>query len=111
MKARIPSTSERMKRALNKAISINRFVNKNNDDIDIIPEGTKVKLNYQNITNHPDYARKVNAYKDFIETNKNKVFTVEYDKIGKHSPILVCLKEDKSKVKWLFHSEYDLIII
>lgn len=78
---------------------------------DVVPEGAKVKLHYRNIVSHPDYPKKTEVYKNFVETNKNKVFTVEYDKIGNHSPLLVCLKEDKSKVKWLFHSTYDLIII
>ena len=66
---------------------------------------------YKEIINNSDYVKKVPAYKSFIENNKDTIFTVEYDKVTEHNPILVCLKEDTNTVKWLFHSEYDLIII
>ena len=80
-------------------------------DTNIVAEGTKVKLNYESIISEPDYARKTQRYKDFIENNKDKVFTVEYDERFKHNPIFVCLKEDETPAKWIFHGTYDLIII
>lgn len=77
----------------------------------VIEEGTKVKLNYDGITNDPNYPRKVQGYKDFVENNKDKIFTVEYDEKYTNNPLLVMLKEDETEVKWLWHSRYDLIVI
>ena len=81
------------------------------DDADVIPEGTKVKLNYDSIVNDPNYLKKVQPYKDFVEDNKDTVFTVEYDEKYKNKPLLVVLKEDNNEVKWLWHSKYDLIVV
>ena len=81
------------------------------DDSDVIPEGTKVKLNYDSIVNDPNYPKKVQPYKDFVEANKDTVFTVEYDEKYKNKPLLVVLKEDNNEVKWLWHSKYDLIVV
>lgn len=70
----------------------------------IITVGDKVRLKYDAITQSPDYDRRVENYKKFIEDNKDKVFTTEsyngYDK-------LFCFVEDETEVKWVFH-EYDL---
>jgi hypothetical protein len=95
----------------NKMKSINNYIKQGIVDADFIPEGTKVRLNYENITSEPDYQKKVKRYRDFIEENKDKIFTVQYDKKYKDTPILVVLKEDESRVKWLFHYEYDLIVV
>ena len=81
------------------------------DDADVISEGTKVKLNYDSIVNDPNYPKKVQQYKDFVEANKDTVFTVEYDEKYKNKPLLVVLKEDSNEVKWLWHSKYDLIVV
>ena len=70
----------------------------------IISAGDKVRLKYDAITQSPDYDKRVENYKKFIEDNKDKVFTTEsyngYDK-------LFCFVEDETEVKWVFH-EYDL---
>ena len=70
----------------------------------VISSGDKVRLKYDAITQSPDYDKRVENYKKFIENNKDKVFTTEsyngYDK-------LFCFVEDKTEVKWVFH-EYDL---
>lgn len=109
MKCRI-KTQNRNNQYDKKIQSIKNFVRTEIDNTMLIPEGTKVKLNYDSITNEPAYKNKIAAYKDFIEKNKNKVFTVQYDKAkGRH--ILVCLKEDKHNPKWLFHCEYDLTVL
>lgn len=72
-----------------------------------LPEGAKVRLDYDAIVNQPSYHKRQQTYRDFVEENKNKEFTVEYD--GKHtSGKLVCLAEDMSEQKWLWHSA-DLI--
>jgi hypothetical protein len=81
-----------------------------NEDL-VLEEGTKVKLNYDGIVNDINYARKVQGFKDFVENNKDKIFTVEYDERYKNNPLLVMLKEDTSEVKWLWHSKMDLIAV
>lgn len=90
---------------------LKRIANGDIDDDFIVPEGAKVKLNYDSIVNDPNYSRKVQGYKDFVENNKDKVFTVEYDEKYKNKPLLVMLKEDTNEVKWLWHSKYDLITV
>lgn len=75
------------------------------DDVKpVIAVGDKVRLKYDAITKSPDYDRRVENYKKFVEDNKDKVFTTEsyngYDK-------LFCFVEDETEVKWVFH-EYDL---
>lgn len=72
-------------------------------------EGQKVKLNYSRIKSEKDYKKKRKSYKDFIEKNKNQIFTVEYDEYHQDGN-LVCLKEDVTNPKWLF-SKYDLIVL
>ena len=95
----------------NKIKSIKDVVNGKLDDAYTIPEGTKVKLNYENITNEPDYTKKVKAYREFVENNKNKIFTVQYDEKYKNKPILVSFKEDTNDIKWLWYCETDLIVL
>lgn len=81
------------------------------DDVYTIPEGTKVMLNYESIINEPDYKSKVEGYREFVENNKDKVFTVQYDEKYRNKPVLVSLAEDTNKIKWLWHCESDLIVI
>lgn len=70
----------------------------------VISVGDKVRLKYDAITQSPDYDKRFENYKKFIEDNKDKVFTTEsyngYDQ-------LFCFVEDETEVKWVFH-EYDL---
>ena len=75
------------------------------DDVKpVIAVGDKVRLKYDTITQSPDYDKKVENYKKFVEDNRDKVFTTEsyngYDK-------LFCFVEDETEVKWVFH-EFDL---
>lgn len=65
-------------------------------------EGDKVKLHIEKIKSHPDWEGYQQEYKDFVESNNDIIFTVEYDKKHKNKPNLVCLKEDTSRQKWLF---------
>jgi len=81
------------------------------DEDAVIEEGAKVKLNYDSIVSDPNYPKKVQGYKDFVENNKDTVFTVEYDEKYQNKPLLVMLKEDTNEVKWLWHTKYDLIIV
>ena len=65
-----------------------------------------MRLKVNQIKSHPDYSKNIDynkqQYHDFIDTNGNEVFTVEYDKNKKDSSTLVCLKEDTTDPKWLF---------
>ena len=96
---------------LKKVQAIKRMADGEVDEDAVIAEGAKVKLNYDGIISEPTYSQKVQAYKDFVENNKDTVFTVEYDEKYKNKPLLVMLKEDTSEVKWLWHTKYDLIVI
>ena len=66
----------------------------------MMEEGQKVKLNYEKITQHPNYQRKVDAYKKFVEMHKDQVLTVEYDPRHNNNPSIVCFAEDASDPKW-----------
>ena len=73
-------------------------------------EGEKVRLNYDGLTSVPDYDKRRQSYKDFIEENKDKILTVKYDEKYQNEPFLVCLEEDTTNPKWLF-TTFDLIRI
>ena len=79
---------------------VNKFLSK--DTAPFMREGTKVRLNYEKIIGDTDYPRKVERYKQFVESNRGAVFTVEYDPRHTNRPSLVCLAEDPSEVKWLW---------
>ena len=79
------------------------YENKDN----VLPEKQKVNLNYKRITSEKDYFKRQKKYRKFLEENKDKVFTVEYDRNHPDGK-LVCLEEDTTEPKWLFTS-YDLI--
>lgn len=68
-----------------------------------IPEGAKVRLRYDRIHGSEMWNDLSQRYKDFVEENKGKEFTVEYDERFKDRPLVVCLKEDPSETKWLFN--------
>ena len=95
----------------NKLLSARSAIHNNAENTNVLLEGTKVRLNYESLTQEPAYKNKRQAYKDFVEQNKDTIFTVEYDEKYKNNPILVSLKEDNSQIKWLWHCEYDLIVI
>ena len=67
-----------------------------------LQEGQKVKLNMDNITSHPDYPNLTAKYRNWVESHKDMLFTVEFDKAYKDNPTLLCLKEDDSEPQWLF---------
>ena len=43
----------------------------------VITVGDKVRLKYDAITQSPDYDRRVENFKKFVEDNKDKIFTTE----------------------------------
>lgn len=65
-------------------------------------EGDRVRLNMDELTNSPDWERKVDAWREWCLSHSNDVMTVEYDAAYGDNPSLVCLKEDQSDPKWLF---------
>lgn len=103
--------TQQYKKYLAKMKSMRDYINGENDDVNILAEGTRVRLNYDSIVNEPVYKSKLNRYKQFVNANKDTIFTVEYDEKYKDKPILVSLKEDDNKVKWLWHCESDLIVV
>lgn len=67
-------------------------------------EGQKVVLNYEQITGHKDYIKNKNSteshvirYHEFVESHKDQVMTVSYDKDHERHKYLVTLVEDESE--------------
>ena len=84
-----------------------KLINSTKDDTyEYLLEGEKVKLKYDYITSRTGYITKTKEYKKFIEDNKDKIFTVEYDANHLDNPVIVALKEDDSEPKWLFWDEF-----
>ena len=74
-----------------------------------LPEGTRVRLNVDQIVKRPDYHKMQDAYRLFVESNADTEFTVAYDE--KHtSGKLVLLRynrglaDGEENPKWLFYS-------
>lgn len=76
--------------------------------IDQIPEGTKVKINYDRIIKHKDELSE--RYIEWITAHKDEIFTCEKDKNLDISDTRVQLAEDENEVKWLFDIA-DLILV
>jgi ribosomal protein L2 len=72
-------------------------------DFPTIPEGTKVRINTDRIFKQKDFARLQPSYRKIVQESRDKVYTVEYDPERRDRPSLVCLKEDPSEIKWLWH--------
>lgn len=77
-------------------------------NIDQIPTGTKVKINYDRIMKHKDELS--DKYIEWITEHKNEIFTCEKDETLSNTDTRVQLAEDTSEVKWLFHTS-DLILV
>ena len=69
----------------------------NNDNLN---GETKVKLKAEQILQQGDLNEK---YREWVEANKDKVFTCEKDSTLPNDSKRVVLKEDESNPKWLFH--------
>lgn len=73
---------------------------------DTYPEGSKVKLKYDEIMENSHSE----LYTKFVEDHKDDILTVEYDPQYGPTPSIVCLAEDTGEVKWTFHiNELELI--
>ena len=75
----------------------------------VLFEGDKVKIDYKSITSRVDYEKRRPEYRNFIEENKDVVFTVKYDEKYRNNPWLVSLEEDTTEPRWLFTTS-DLIL-
>ena len=73
----------------------------NTTTIKYLAEGTKVKIKYEQVLSHfSDGGNPI--FTDWLEKNKDNVFTIEYDERHTQNPQLVCLAEDESNPKNLF---------
>ena len=75
-----------------------------------LEEGYTVKLNYELMIRHPDWKIQRNDFKEWVVAHKDDYFTVEWDSVrkeknSKDKKIMVCLKEDTTEPKWLFHTD------
>ena len=69
--------------------------------IDYLPTGQKVKLKTEQILKKKKELSE--KYIQFVEDNKGNILTVERDPSKPEDAQVVCLKEDTSEIKWLFH--------
>lgn len=76
--------------------------------IDEIPEGTKVKINYDRLMKKRNELS--DRFIDWITEHKDEIFTCEKDETLSDDDKRVQLAEDTSEVKWLFHVS-DLILV
>lgn len=76
------------------------------DNIELVPDGTVVKLNYDNIYSRPQ-DELTDKFKTWVEANKDKEFHITRED-AKDS--LVCLEEDDSEVRWLFDLYSDILV-
>lgn len=76
--------------------------------IDQIPQGTKVKINYDRILKHKDELSE--KFVVWAYNHKDEIFTVEKDETLSDTDMRVQLAEDDNEVKWLFHVS-DLILV
>lgn len=61
-----------------------------------LKDGDRVKINYNRLTKLPDYPNMQNEYKQFIEENKDVIFTIKtYEKYAPDHAI-VTFNEDNS---------------
>lgn len=93
------------------ATTHNKKKQKMKPPIAIYKEGDKVKLNVPQIKQHFAWDNFRPDYKEFVEQNEGRVFSVQFDKVSANSivkNVMVCLQEDDSDAKWRFHQE-DLI--
>lgn len=65
-------------------------------------DGDKVKLDLAAIQNDPDWPKLRQDYKDFVLSNANTVFTLEFEPRYRKNHTLACLKEDHATPKRLF---------
>lgn len=76
-----------------------------------LKEGSKVKINISRIRKNKDYKKFSNKYIDFLNENKDKIFTIERPSGRLNGwKNIWSLAEDISDPKWCFY-ESDLVRI
>ena len=70
-------------------------------------EGEQVKLDYNRIVSYPDWKQMRDDYREWVEANKDTIFTVEFDPYKKEKNSsdvnnFVQFVEDTTNPKWLF---------
>ena len=74
-----------------------------------LEEGDKVKINISHIRKNKDYKKFSNKYINFLNENKNKIFTIERPSGRLNSwKNIWSFTEDVSDPKWCFY-ESDLV--
>ena len=76
------------------------------DNIELVPDGTEVKLNYDAIKSRPQ-GDLTDKFKEWVEVHKDQIFHITREG-SKDS--LVCLQEDDSEVRWLFDLYSDILV-
>ena len=85
-------------------VKINNSLSQKEFDLQNIPsfnKGDKVTINYKQIIERSKIQNYTAKFLEWILNNKDKVFTIEYDKTQGINNHLVCLKEDSTNPKWL----------
>lgn len=66
-----------------------------------LKQGTPVIINYESITKSHLYEKKTEKYKDWIEENKDTVFTIWENPYYRNRPDLTGLSKGKERQIWL----------
>lgn len=80
----------------------NKWLYQNTGNILDYKDGDKVKFDLTAIQNDPDWPILRQDYKDFILSNADTVFTLEFEPRFRKNHTLACLKEDPVTPKRLF---------
>lgn len=70
--------------------------------------GEKVKIDYDRFLRNEAKSPQLTKFVEFVEENKDKVFTVMYEPMYEEKKMICCLEEDTSDPRWTF-SPYELI--
>lgn len=98
--------------AMAKALTI-AFDNERLPRSRFLKEGDQVKFNIDKMRGYPDWKKRQEAYREYIESNVDKVFTVRYNDEYRERPTIVELvNPDTNDVdnSWLF-SDQDVLVL
>lgn len=70
--------------------------------------GEKVKIDYDRFLKNEEKSPQLPKFIEFVEENKDKIFTVMYEPMYEKKKMICCLEEDTSEPRWTF-SPYELI--
>ena len=80
-----------------------------------LKEGQKVKLNYELMVRHPRWKEQEEDFRQWVEDNRDKIFTVEYEPTRKQTNAYdkmwnVNFVEDTHNPKWLLHTDTLILV-